>query len=192
MDQFKYLTARVALVGLMAIAGAGVTAPGRCSAAEQTRAYLYDKFQNGDIPTQQDFKDMIDSSLNFLDDGLGRMVVTDSTGLAARLNAGVTIGPGLSFTDSNSIAGLSNDWLGNSGFLALSFLESSQLHYGYLQMASTPTPTSPYELFVGYLVFEDQPNVAIATSFVPEPASLALAAFGFAGLAAWGWRRRKR
>jgi hypothetical protein len=27
---------------------------------------------------------------------------------------------------------------------------------------------------------------------VPEPSTLALAAFGFAGLVAWGWRRRKR
>ena len=27
---------------------------------------------------------------------------------------------------------------------------------------------------------------------VPEPSTLALAAFGFAALAAWGWRRRKR
>ena len=27
---------------------------------------------------------------------------------------------------------------------------------------------------------------------VPEPSSLVLAAFGLAGLAAWGWRRRKR
>jgi hypothetical protein len=192
MAQFQVFTARVAMVGWIAIASVGFMAPGRCSAAEQTRAYLYDKFQNGEIPTQQDFKDMIDSSLNFLDDGLGRMVVTDSTVLAARLDAGVTIGPSLSFTDSNSIPGLSNDWWGNSGFLALSFLQNSQLHYGYLQMASTPTPTSPYELFVEYLVYEDQPNVALTTSAVPEPTSLALAAFGFAGLAAWGWRRRKR
>ncbi len=29
-------------------------------------------------------------------------------------------------------------------------------------------------------------------AFVPEPSTLALAAFGFLALAAWGWRRRKR
>jgi len=36
------------------------------------------------------------------------------------------------------------------------------------------------------LPFAEAIGIAIAT---PEPSSLALATFGFAGLAAWGWRR---
>lgn len=32
----------------------------------------------------------------------------------------------------------------------------------------------------------------VSVNAVPEPSSIVLAAFSFAGLAAWGWRRRKR
>ena len=35
-------------------------------------------------------------------------------------------------------------------------------------------------------------NLDALAILVPEPSTLALAAFGFIGLAAWGWRRRKR
>jgi hypothetical protein len=35
-------------------------------------------------------------------------------------------------------------------------------------------------------------NLAGTGNVVPEPSSIVLAAFGFTGLAAWGWRRRKR
>jgi probable HAF family extracellular repeat protein len=35
------------------------------------------------------------------------------------------------------------------------------------------------------------PSYALLLSPVPEPSSIALAAFGFVGLMAWGWRRRK-
>jgi PEP-CTERM motif len=43
---------------------------------------------------------------------------------------------------------------------------------------------------------EDADTLGLVTQFtftiVPEPSTLALAAFGFAGLAAWGWWRRRR
>jgi hypothetical protein len=191
MAQIQHLAARFTAMGLFAITAAGFVADSRCWAAEQTRTYLYEKFQNGDIPDQQDFKDLIDSSLNLLDDGVSRSVVTDSTGLAMRLEAGAVIGPGLAFTDSNSIAGLSNDWSGKLGFLALSFLQNSEIHYGYLQLESVPTPGSPYALFVEYLVFEDQPNLAITASVVPEPSSLVLGLFAAAGLALVVTRKRR-
>jgi hypothetical protein len=191
MAKSRFDLARIAILGVFATVGVGLVAISPSSAAEQTRAYLYQKFENGDIPTQQDFKDLIDSTLNLLDDGVSRSVVTDLTGFAARLDVGVTVGPDLSFTDSTSIAGLSDDWLGQSGFLALSFLQNSQLHYGYLQMESTPTSTAPYALFVGYLTFEDQANTPLTTSVIPEPNSLVLAAFAGVGLAAWGWRRKR-
>jgi len=191
MVQIQQLAARFTGMVLLAIAAAGLVRDYRCWAAEQTRAYLYEKFQNGDIPDQQDFKDLIDSSLNLLDDGVSRSVVTDSTGLAMRFEVGAVIGPDLSFIDSDSIAGLSNDWSGNFGFLALRFLQNSEIHYGYLQLESIPTPGSPYALSVQYLVFEDQPNLAITTSVVPEPSSLVLGLFATAGLALVAARKRR-
>lgn len=191
MAQIQYLATRFTGMVLLTIAAACFVGDSRCWAAEQNRSYLYEKFQNGDIPDQQDFKDLIDSSLNLLDDGISRKVVTDSTGLAMRFDVGAVIGPDLTFTDSNSIAGLSNDWWGNFGFLALSFLQNSEVHYGYLQLESIPTPGSPYTLFVEYLVFEDQPNMAITTSVVPEPSSLALGLFATAGLVLVAARKRR-
>ncbi|HTM55078.1 MAG TPA: PEP-CTERM sorting domain-containing protein [Pirellulales bacterium] len=191
MAQIQHFAARFTGMVLLAIAAAALVGDSHCWAAEQNRSYLYEKFQNGDIPDQQDFKDLIDSSLNLLDDGISRKVVTDSTGLAMRFDVGAVIGPDLTFTDSNSIAGLSNDWWGNFGFLALSFLQNSEIHYGYLQLESIPSPGSPYTLFVQYLVFEDQPNLAITASVVPEPSSLALGLFATAGLALVAARKRR-
>src|SRR5436190_23768395 len=40
------------------------------TAAVVTRSILKEFFQTGDIPSEQDFADVIDSSLNLLDDGL--------------------------------------------------------------------------------------------------------------------------
>ena len=34
-------------------------------------------------------------------------------------------------------------------------------------------------------------SIGFRVAMVPEPSSLMLAAFGFIGLAAWGWRRRR-
>ena len=53
------------------------------------------------------------------------------------------------------------------------------------------------DLLSSSLSFAGPTNEIFFTGFrvasaIPEPSTFALAAFGFAGLAAWGWRRRKR
>jgi hypothetical protein len=58
--------------------------------AEQNRTYLIERFQDGDIPTGQDFADMIDSSLNLLDDGLTSYKITDAHGDHKRFGIGDT------------------------------------------------------------------------------------------------------
>lgn len=58
--------------------------------SEQNRDYLYTKFENGDIPDAQDFKDMIDSALNLTDDGLTSYKITVDSILRKRFGIGDT------------------------------------------------------------------------------------------------------
>ena len=151
-------------------------------AAEQNRSYLYEKFQNGDIPDGQDFKDLIDSALNLVDDGLtSYRIGVDSSGSALRLEAGQTVGPSLAFAPKADNPPLAPLWAGQFGFLPMEFQDAAlNTHYGYfqLQMASGPLPPPPGSpgpaIFVEYLVWETDANVPVTTSVVPEPMSATL------------------
>jgi hypothetical protein len=166
----------------------------RCQAAIEPRSILKSYFETGDVPTQQQFADMIDSSLNLTDDGLTAYLVCDSSDRAALFSAGATVGPGLAYSEFSTVPGFSDAWLGQSGFLALSFLDGPQLHYGYLQISSgAPGSTNPYSMVTEYFVFENLANTPLVTSEVPEPSSLVLAGVG--ALALFGsatLRRSKR
>jgi hypothetical protein len=59
-------------------------------AEETNRSFLIKKFQDGDIPTGQDFADMINSALNLLDDGLTSYKTTDLHGIHKRFGIGDT------------------------------------------------------------------------------------------------------
>jgi MYXO-CTERM domain-containing protein len=162
-----------------------------CVAAKVPRTVLKSYFETGDKPTQAQFADVIDSALNLVDDGLVGYSASDSGGLAPRFDAGATVGPGLAFAPLSGVQGFSDDWLGQSGFLPLAYLQDSQLHYAYLQISS-PVPGSPnaYSMSVEYLVFENLADTALVTTTVPEPSSLALAAAALVGL--FVWRRRAK
>jgi hypothetical protein len=169
------------------------------SAAEQTRSYLKEKFQDGDIPTGQDFKDLIDSSLNLLDDGLTiYRIGADSSGNALRLDAGAVVDGSLGYASASDNPPLAPLWAGQFGFLPLEYRDASAAsHYGFLQMqmASGPLPPPPGSpgpaIFVEYLVFETDANVPVTTfTVVPEPASAVLLCC--AGLGAVPLLRRRR
>ena len=151
------------------------------------RSILRTYFETGDIPTEDQFGNFIDSIVNQVDDSVLQGMWGDAAGQAAMLDIGETIGPGVNFGPA---AGLGDEWLNESGFLALSFVTSGgQRHYGYLQIQAGPNGTSPYPMLVEYLVFEDIPDRSIETIEVPEPAATGLLALG--GLAVFRKRRKR-
>ena len=140
------------------------------------RNILKSYFDTGDKPTEAQFGNLIDSLVHEVDDGSLVGVWRDATGGAGMLDIGETIGPNRTYGPA---AGLSDAWLNDSGFLALSFLTGGgQTHYGYLQIEAEPDPTSPYPMLVEYLVYEDQPDTPLETAEVPEPVTLTLLALG--------------
>jgi hypothetical protein len=159
------------LAGLLVVLGPARVTPAPIVNKTILKAY----FETGDIPTQQQFGNLIDSMLVDLGDTSLTGVWIDASGRAEMLGDGETIGPGGTY---GSAAGLSDQWLRGSGFLAMSFLLDDETHYGYLQIEAGEDPTSPYPMLVEYLSYEGQPDLSIDTVEVPEPASMVLLALG--------------
>ena len=174
--------------GMLTVA-ALATFVGTLRAAEQTRDYLYTKFQDGDIPTQDQFGTLIDSALNLIDDRFTlEGIVASPGGGAAFFGPGTTIDDQLSYGPA---AGLSSEWAGQFGFMAVSFLENSETHYGYFQVQSGADGTGTlYPMQFQFFVFQDTPNTGLVTTQVPEPSTLVLLACGIAALV-WTCLRRK-
>ncbi|MEX2112473.1 MAG: PEP-CTERM sorting domain-containing protein [Pirellulales bacterium] len=180
---------RVVLAAMLAVAMTGLSTSA-LQAAILPRSVLKSYFQSGDKPTQSQFRDMIDSALNMTDDGLTVALPVDATG-AVRFEDSALIGPVLSFADLSLVPGLSDDWLGSAGYLPLEINQAGQTHYGYLQMHSgAPGSTNPYAVTVEYYVFNDQPDMPLAATAVPEPSTIALSIGGALGL--WAIARRRR
>ena len=185
---YHWFVART-VVALIALSVIAVWDSAECDAAEQNRTYLKDRFQNGDIPNEQDFADTIDSALNFIDDGfhlIGTGVGSD--GGAMYLVDGATVDGSLTYGQP---AGLSTAWAGNFGFLPVLFSDGPTAHYGYFQLSSGQPGTSElYPMHFEYFVWEDQPGAALVTAPVPEPSTALLCSVGLAGFVVCARRRR--
>ena len=160
----------------------------RTEAAIEPREILKTYFETGDVPTQEQFYNLIDSAIHLSEDRYLIGLRSASDGGAALLHEGGVVDELLGFGPA---AGLSAEWGGQLGFAALAFTENFQTHYGYLQIrAGDPGTSDLYPMFVAYFVYETQPDTAITISSVPEPSSFLLA--GICGLlGACGLMRRR-
>lgn len=209
----KRIRARVVVLAGVALAIIGSAQP---MAAIETRAILETYFQTGDVPTAEQFADLIDSLVNIVDDRylIGLKVydpqlnyVAGDTVIFNRLSVGATVGelaegtagtpPQLEFAnwsplDPNDPAEMdvATDFAGQYGYLGIQLQDSSgQINYGYLQMGMDPVGSAAHPaIHVDYLVYESTPNTPITVAAVPEPGTVALLGFGLAGIAV---RRRR-
>ena len=132
---------------------------------------------------------MIDSYINLIDDRNLLGLRTGPGGLADLdvvndvLDSSIVFGPA---------DGLGPEWLSTSGFLALSFEQDSEVHYGYVHLTTDVDGLGTmYPVTIDRFVFETIAGAPITIAPVAEPSTVALAAFGLIGLAAWGFRRNR-
>lgn len=192
----------IVVVGLL-----GLTAAAPCRAAIESRNVLKTYFETGDIPTEDQFANLIDSALNLvLDYGTGIEFHTadldavggiagDGGGNAERFAAGDTIDSFISRIDDGVYVGDGSDWPGKSGYLGLEFELpdatglGTTTHYGFVEMSvDGPDSSSPYAIRVYGFAYEGDPDRPLVTfHIVPEPSTAALMMIGLFG---WAIRRR--
>jgi hypothetical protein len=174
------------LIGLLLFTSTtGATRPA-CAAIEP-RNILKTYFETGDVPTQEQFKDLIDSYIHQTDDGLTLYAIGaggGSTGSdAMRVGKNVGINEALPDTTlhvwrpvSLPLPQMCPEFCGTSGFLPLKYEDTSgQPHYGFLQidMGTDPGGSPGAGIFVTQWVWESSANTTLTTFAVPEPTSAA-------------------
>lgn len=187
------------------------------SAAIENRSILKTYFETGDVPTQDQFANLIDSYIHQTDDGVALTLV----GIGGQRNSGTgPNGQGLRVGGNVGINELLPDamlgqwlppslhpemeplWAGQHGFLPLKYQDAGgQPYYGFLQvsMQSALAPgaegavvVEPPPIFVEYWAWETTPSTTVTTFFVPEPASATvLTLMGFGLLRRRGRRGRR-
>ena len=176
-------------------------APRGAVAAIESRSVLKAYFEKGDVTTEQQFANLIDSQFNlFFDFGPTieeHSVRASRLGIRSagaeqklvRFGPGETIGPagqGQSTVIEGSL-GASSDWLGESGFLGLEFelgtAGAVTTHYGFVQMrVDGPTGPTPFAIHVEAFAYQTDPDTPITTFLIPEPGAGFLLAAAVASL----------
>lgn len=167
------------------------------------RAILKTFFETGDVPTQDQFSNLIDSYIHQTDDGLtltGIGAIPDGSAAGRAIRVGGNVGINESLPDtfggtwkspqSTSLPLLCSTFCGTSGFLPLKYEGLDGAHYGFLQidMGTDPGVSPGGPIYITQWVWESSPNTALTTFAVPEPTTLALL---FIGLPVLRPRRRR-
>jgi hypothetical protein len=162
-------------------------------AAIEPRSILKTFFESGDVPTQDQFSNLIDSYIHQTDDGydlvgIGSIPDGSASGRAIRIGGNVGINEQLPDTFSGtwkspintSLPRMCAEFCGTSGFLPLKYAGSDGAHYGFLQidMGADPGASPGAPIFVTQWVWESSPNTALTTFAAPEPTALALLLVG--------------
>jgi hypothetical protein len=169
------------------------------------RAILKTFFETGDVPTQDQFSNLIDSYIHQTDDGLtltGIGATPDGTasGRAIRVGGNVGINETLPFTlggiwkspQSTALPRMCSTFCGTSGFLPLKYEGLDGAHYGFLQidMGTDPGASPGAPIYVTQWVWDSSSNTTLTTFAVPEPATFALLLVGLTPVL--GSRRKRR
>lgn len=169
-------------------------------AAIESRDVLKTYFESGDVPTERQFSNLIDSSIN-LYVGYGESadthtvtsvtggIAADASGRAQLLTEGQTFDPAAVTLLGTASVGDGSDWPGESGFLAFTFdlgdAGAATTHAGFLQMSvDGPAAATPYAINVIGFAYETVPDTPITTFAIPEPSITFLIALGAACLTA--------
>jgi hypothetical protein len=189
---------RAWVVGFSAVVATLAGTPQAARAAIEPRSILKTYFETGDVPTQDQFSNLIDSYIHQTDDGLildgigGRHSGSGPNGQGLRIGGNVGINELLPDTslgvwlDPALHPAMEPLWAGEFGFLPLRYHSTAsppQTHYGFLQisMASAgggspdsggTVPPGP-AIFVEHWVWESTPGATLTTFIVPEPAATA-------------------
>lgn len=160
-------------------------------AAIESRSILKTYFQTGDVPTQQQFGNLLDSMVNFTDDrdllGLrvynpGATYLPGDTVVAKRFGIGDTapLSPAEYVNPDGLVLNMATDFAGQYGFLEMLLGDTlGGRYYGYIQLGMDlpggPIPPGP-GIHVDFIVYESTANTGITTALVPEPACLSILA----------------
>lgn len=159
----------------------------------ENRDTLKTYFETGDIPTQDQFADLIDSFIDLrFEYGAGPDVHTvtalrgsigvDGSGGALLLSEGEVFDPATRTLQATGSLGASSAWPGQSGFMPFVFEidngnNNFTTHNGFLQMSVDASGSAtPYAIRLVAVGYETTPNTPVTMTSVPEPATVAVIA----------------
>ncbi len=148
--------------GLLLLAAIAASSAAPVHAAIVSRNVLKTFFESGDVPTQQQFSNLLDSYIHQTDDGLtlvGMGVSRDGTPGGRFLRIGANVGINETMPDAHQaywrkapapnippIPGMCPSFCGSSGFLPLEYESAAgEAHYGFLQITMAADETHPVD-----------------------------------------------